>query len=86
MREVPGWNPGSNNTQDLKITDEKVLPLFYLFIYLFILFIYLFVGFANWPRNLTERQLQTKDPQKILCNDICKWLDFQVFSDKDYKQ
>ena len=41
MREVAGSNPGRINTQDLKITEEKVLPLYF----------------------------------------ICKWLDFQVFSD-----
>ena len=27
MREVAGSNPGRINTQDLKITEEKVLPL-----------------------------------------------------------
>ena len=27
MREVAGSNPGRINTQDLKITQEKVLPL-----------------------------------------------------------
>ena len=27
MREVPGSNPGRINTQDLEITEEKVLPL-----------------------------------------------------------
>ena len=27
MWEVAGSNPGRNNTQDLKITEEKVLPL-----------------------------------------------------------
>ena len=27
LREVAGSNPGRINTQDLKITEEKVLPL-----------------------------------------------------------
>ena len=27
MREVSGSNPGQINTRDLKITEEKVLPL-----------------------------------------------------------
>ena len=48
MQEVTGSSPDRIKTQDLKTTQEKVLPLY-----------------SN--------------------NDICKWLDFQVCSDKDYK-
>ena len=40
---------------------------------------------SSTPAGPTLRVLKLLRRKCCLCNDIRKWLDFQVFSDKDYK-
>ena len=42
------------------------------------------VAGSNLSRTNTQGLKITED-DVLLCNDTCKWLDVQVFSDKDYK-
>ena len=42
-------------------------------------------GFRKTAAGLTLRIFQKLTKKCCLCNEIRNWLDFQVFSDKDYK-